>query len=324
MSRAQTWVLLCAVAIGGGVSVQAQATPTPSLRTGDEGSAVRQVQARLSQLGYALAVDGDYGPQTEAAVRAFQRDRGLQVDGVVGPQTRRALAAATPGAPGLSGALGGGAPTAVDRSNPRAWARAARASGRTTLVVAFEGWLSFSSGYAKRLYRYQDRLRAGESPSRPLPPLFSSYVGKYLLAPELARRGGPDVVIYPETSEFPLDSPALAMVLAWHREFGSALKLIVVGHSFGGHAALRLSRKLEARGVQVDHLLTIDPRSRGQYDQFVTPGNVTENQNYYQRSPVLPGYPIDGARNHRLRGAVHTLMPSADAVRRSFKRMLGQ
>ena len=33
------------------------------------------------------AVDGDFGPKTEAAVKAYQRDRGVQVDGIVGDQT---------------------------------------------------------------------------------------------------------------------------------------------------------------------------------------------------------------------------------------------
>jgi hypothetical protein len=53
---------------------------------GDRGAAVRQVQAALD-----LPADGVFGPQTERAVKRFQRDRGLLVDGIVGPQTRAAL-----------------------------------------------------------------------------------------------------------------------------------------------------------------------------------------------------------------------------------------
>ena len=33
------------------------------------------------------AIDGDFGPMTDAAVRAYQADRGVGVDGIVGDQT---------------------------------------------------------------------------------------------------------------------------------------------------------------------------------------------------------------------------------------------
>jgi Putative peptidoglycan binding domain len=58
-----------------------------------QGDDVRAVQQRLQDLGYSQVgtVDGIFGPQTEAAVSAFQRTNALQVDGVVGPQTRTRL-----------------------------------------------------------------------------------------------------------------------------------------------------------------------------------------------------------------------------------------
>jgi peptidoglycan hydrolase-like protein with peptidoglycan-binding domain len=53
---------------------------------------VREVQHKLNRLGYgAGALDGLFGPRTEAAVRRFQVDSGLEVDGAVGPQTLRQL-----------------------------------------------------------------------------------------------------------------------------------------------------------------------------------------------------------------------------------------
>jgi hypothetical protein len=55
------------------------------------------VQQRLAALGYGPGpLDGEYGPATERAVRAFQTAAGIEVDGVVGPETRAALAAPPP------------------------------------------------------------------------------------------------------------------------------------------------------------------------------------------------------------------------------------
>lgn len=52
----------------------------------------QHIQTRLNQLnGAGLAVDGDFGPLTEAAVKAWERRVGLSVDGVVGPQVLATL-----------------------------------------------------------------------------------------------------------------------------------------------------------------------------------------------------------------------------------------
>lgn len=55
---------------------------------------VRLIQQRLLDLGYNLGrwgADGDFGADTDDAVRAFQRDEGLAVDGIVGRKTWDAL-----------------------------------------------------------------------------------------------------------------------------------------------------------------------------------------------------------------------------------------
>ncbi len=69
------------------VAIRAKAFTYPVLRRGSEGPAVKVLQRRLNLAGANLAVDGDFGPLTEAAVRAYQRSRKLVVDGWVGPQT---------------------------------------------------------------------------------------------------------------------------------------------------------------------------------------------------------------------------------------------
>ena len=64
---------------------------TPLLSRGASGSAVTALQKGLKKYSTPAtdpgAVDGDFGPKTEAAVKAYQQDRGIQVDGIVGDQT---------------------------------------------------------------------------------------------------------------------------------------------------------------------------------------------------------------------------------------------
>ena len=49
---------------------------------------MREVQKRLKELGYYKgSADGDFGPATEKAVIAFQKDHGLTADGKVGEKT---------------------------------------------------------------------------------------------------------------------------------------------------------------------------------------------------------------------------------------------
>jgi len=62
-----------------------------SFQMGDAGSDVAEIQGQLASLGYDITADGDFGPATSEAVRAFQESQGLEVDGMVGPSTYMAL-----------------------------------------------------------------------------------------------------------------------------------------------------------------------------------------------------------------------------------------
>ena len=56
------------------------------LRRGDKGEDVKELQADLMKLGYSLpkyGADGDFGGETEKAVRTFQLDHGLLAEGVM-------------------------------------------------------------------------------------------------------------------------------------------------------------------------------------------------------------------------------------------------
>lgn len=67
--------------------------PWPGLyaRLGSSGDYVRTIQSRLAARGWTIGVDGQFGPQTDRVVRAFQADKNLGVDGVVGKNTWNAL-----------------------------------------------------------------------------------------------------------------------------------------------------------------------------------------------------------------------------------------
>ncbi len=66
--------------------------PWPVVRQGHSSEhPVRTLEHLLRARGQTLEVDGSFGPQTEAAVRAFQQGEGLTVDGIVGPKTWAAL-----------------------------------------------------------------------------------------------------------------------------------------------------------------------------------------------------------------------------------------
>lgn len=89
-----------------GVAFDEDETPVPTpaysddakarvtLKRGNKGDAVKELQQLLIDKGYSVGasgVDGDFGKATENAVRSFQRDNGLTVDGVAGPETYNAL-----------------------------------------------------------------------------------------------------------------------------------------------------------------------------------------------------------------------------------------
>jgi peptidoglycan hydrolase-like protein with peptidoglycan-binding domain len=60
----------------------------PLLKKGASGEVVRQLQQALKDLGFSPgAVDGEFGSNTEAAVKAFQGEHEIAVDGIVGDIT---------------------------------------------------------------------------------------------------------------------------------------------------------------------------------------------------------------------------------------------
>ena len=62
----------------------------PTLKKGSTGTYVVELQKDLMKLGYSVGstgADGKFGNNTEAGVKAFQKDQGIGVDGIVGNTT---------------------------------------------------------------------------------------------------------------------------------------------------------------------------------------------------------------------------------------------
>ena len=67
------------------------AADMPLIKRGSKCEAVKKLQQILNAKGYKLSVDGDFGPATEAAVKAYQGANHLEADGEVGEKTWASL-----------------------------------------------------------------------------------------------------------------------------------------------------------------------------------------------------------------------------------------
>ena len=63
-------------------AVQVARSSWRTVKKGSKGEAVKKVQQIVG-----ATVDGQFGPKTDAAVRAYQEKHGLFIDGIVGPKT---------------------------------------------------------------------------------------------------------------------------------------------------------------------------------------------------------------------------------------------
>lgn len=80
------------------------------LKLGSKGAAVVRLQKRLKKVGFNPgALDGDFGPATQAALLGFQKSEGLLADGIAGPRTLAALGLVKDGT----------LPSVIDQVTPR-------------------------------------------------------------------------------------------------------------------------------------------------------------------------------------------------------------
>ncbi|PZS20779.1 MAG: hypothetical protein DLM57_00600, partial [Pseudonocardiales bacterium] len=111
------------------VGIASVATAAP--RASANAASTSQLQYNLAGLAYLpwSGIDGQPGPNTSAATRAFQRDACIAVDGVAGPQTNGALAAKVRQVQAVARSTQDGAYGPHTKAAVRAWQRAHGVTG---------------------------------------------------------------------------------------------------------------------------------------------------------------------------------------------------
>ena len=169
------------------------------IKIGDRDDAVHLLQYDLHVAGYRIAVDGDFGPETEAAVKRLQVQQGLAVTGIVDITTALVLDG-EPGAlvAGATPQVGGALPhddTASliafygDPDDP-AFERDNIVQVSTPWPLTYEGkpWPHSIKLHRKCADRFRDAFdriwrAAGDTSSSPILVRVSKFSGSYVNRP---------------------------------------------------------------------------------------------------------------------------------------------
>jgi peptidoglycan hydrolase-like protein with peptidoglycan-binding domain len=136
-----------------------------TLKLGSSGADVLALQRALAREGFDPGTaDGNFGAQTDRAVRAFQRANGLDVDGAVGPHTRALLSGGTvtaqptpvlaPTQPTAPVATTGEVTAARTRTNTIGGVSTYKVQGKSG--VAFKGGMTVDADGSPRAYNAQN------------------------------------------------------------------------------------------------------------------------------------------------------------------------
>lgn len=143
VAGSRTLALLYSAAAAKPVPTPAPQPTATTLRKGDASAAVRDMQARLIEMGYLSGkADGQFGVQTYRALMAFQKANNLLADGIAGSKTLAKLTGS--GAVGAPGAPATPAPTKDPSYN--------NGSGYqiTASAVRYANWYSEIRAHARK------------------------------------------------------------------------------------------------------------------------------------------------------------------------------
>lgn len=211
---------------------------------------------------------------------------------------------------------------AVTKEICQAWSKSSQSKGVTQLIVAFEGLASYSAKAAEATYKYYDELK--KSSGARAPRIGSmNFLNENLIVPnmnEIIKES--EILILSESSQRKKETVAETCLKSWDKQFKGNLRIILLGHSFGGYAVLNLAKKLQESKINIAQALTMDARAMpNEYVHFKKPNNINQFWNFFHKGPWMPGYAIKGAENQRVR-TDHVGVTKIEVVQEKFLEIL--
>lgn len=173
-------------------------------------------------------------------------------------------------------------------------AQSAKSRGQNHLVITMEGLMGGIQGRAYQLAKTTNERNGSQA-------TINAY----------SHAGGP--------------SAALSCILQWKNTLGSQLRLTVVGHSFGGNAALRLADSLADKNIAINDLLVIDGRDGSESfgcrtlgKHYIKPLNVDRATAVYQNGCMAGRFFANGEGVTNIRESsgplAHLNLPSSSGA----------
>jgi hypothetical protein len=190
--------------------------------------------------------------------------------------------------------------------------------GVKTLVIGFEGLISFDSSGTQAAYKFLWDL----SHSRKAPaPTYGGggYLLHGLVVPLIKHYDKKiEVLMFPEYSQSSSAGSAAERCATIWVKSASGRKLVITGHSYGGHAANQLAVQLDQARVPIDFVFTVDARTKNYIGSLGRTQNAARWDNFYQTNTLfLNGYSVpdaDSNTNLSSDGVSHTSIPGSPKI----------
>jgi hypothetical protein len=199
----------------------------------------------------------------------------------------------------------------------RLFSKVAKAKNVRTLIIGFEGLFSFDSSGTDAAYNYLWSIVHKVSATEPGPGS-AGYVLHGLMVPLIQHYGGAiEFLMFPQTAQGD-ESGSIPEICAieWMKVPGR--ELVIIGHSYGGHAANQLAAALEEARVPIEFVFTLDPRLKNYVGTLGRTKNAAYWKNFFQTNTLfLNGYVVPGADQNidlSSTGVGHTGVPFAPEV----------